>query len=227
MKSAMSEFRPSSEAPQPDVAAPCNVIRDRMLIGLMLFTLIRASEALGGEQASITQSQLDADAADFRRASPTAPAPTPAPLMAAPGNFSAPAVNDYPVFSATDFRPRKHTVFDSDPTINAFAEAPMLRNTTVWQRLKEYRSNDGVRLLTLWESRGSTVSLQAGRRGDPSLQWTSRLNHGGSTQGLLDRLFSVSLARAGNGFRNVAARPASAAAGPVAGKPGDLAGVGK
>src|SRR6202021_1807391 len=117
--------------------------------------------------------------------------------------FGAPATSDNPVFSATEFRPRKHTVFDSDPAVNSFADAPMLRGTTVWQRLAEYRSHDRVRLLTLWESSGSSVSLQAGKRGDPSLQWTSRLmNRGGSTEGLLDRLFSVSLARAGNGLRN-------------------------
>ena len=51
----------------------------------------------------------------------------------------------------------------------------MLRGTSVWQRLSDYKSHDRVRLLTLWESPGSTVSLQAGKRGDPSLQWTSRL----------------------------------------------------
>jgi hypothetical protein len=190
-----------------------------MLVGLMLFTLVRASEALAGEQVSITNTAMDPDAANLRRASPTAAAP----MAAAPGDFSAPTARDYKAFSPTDFSPRKPSVFDRDPSINAFADAPMLRGTTVWQRLAQYKSNDRVRLLTLWESRGSTISLQAGRRGDPSLQWTSRLmNHGGSTQGLLDRLFSVSLARAGNGFRN-ANRPAGATA-PVTttAKPVDL-----
>jgi len=217
----MSEFRPSSDAPQSGHAASCNCIRDRMLVGLMLFALVRASEALAGEQASITNTAVDPDSANLRHTSPSAPAP-----MAAPGNFGAPPAGDYKVFSATDFSPRKPSVFDRDPAINSFTDAPMLRGTTVWQRLAEYRSNDRVRLLTLWESRGSTISLQAGRRGDPSLQWTSRLtNHGGSTQGLLDRLFSVSLARAGNGFRN-ATRPAGATS-PAAttAKPADLAGV--
>jgi hypothetical protein len=79
----------------------------------------------------------------------------------------------------------------------------MLRGTTVWQRMEEYRVHDGVRLLTLWESRGSTVSLQAGKRGDPSLQWSSRLtSHGGVTRGLLDQLFSVSIAGAGSSLHN-------------------------
>jgi len=73
-----------------------------------------------------------------------------------------------------------------------FGDAPMLRGTTVWQRLSEYRAHDRVRVLTLWESGGSTVSLQAGKRGSPSLQWTSgAMIHGAGTRGLLDRLFAV------------------------------------
>ena len=70
----------------------------------------------------------------------------------------------------------------------------MLRGTTVWQRLSDYRSRDRVRVVTLWETGGSSVSLQAGKKGDPSLQWTSRLmNRGGATRGLLDQLFATSL----------------------------------
>jgi hypothetical protein len=193
----MSEFRPSNDAPLLDRAARCNGIRDRMLVGLVLFALVRASEALAGDQASIINATVTPDIGKLRLSSPSSTA-----ITATPGAFSAPAATDNRVFSATEFRPRKHTVFDSDPTVNSF-DTPMLRGTTVWQRLAEYRSHDRVRLLTLWESSGSSVSLQAGKRGDPSLQWTSRLmNRGGSTEGLLDRLFSVSLAHAGNGLRN-------------------------
>jgi hypothetical protein len=195
----MSEFRPSNDAPLLDRAARCNGIRDRMLVGLVLFTLVRASEALAGDQASIINAAVTPDMGKLRLSSPTSTAIS----ATTPGAFSAPVASNNPVFSATEFRPRKHTVFDSDPAINSFGDTPMLRGTTVWQRLAEYRSHDRVRLLTLWESSGSSVSLQAGKRGDPSLQWTSRLmNRGGSTEGLLDRLFSVSLARAGNGLRN-------------------------
>jgi hypothetical protein len=70
----------------------------------------------------------------------------------------------------------------------------MLRGTTVWQRLSDYRSRDRVRVVTLWETGGSSVSLQAGKKGDPSLQWTSRLmNRGGATRGLLDQVFATSV----------------------------------
>jgi hypothetical protein len=194
----MSESRPSNDVPLRDRAVRCNGIRDRMLVGLVLFTLVRASEAVAGDQATIINAAVTPDMGKLRLSSPSGAA-----ITATPGAFSAPAPSDNPVFSATEFRPRKHTVFDSDPTVNSFGDAPMLRGTTVWQRLAAYRSHDRVRLLTLWESSGSSVSLQAGKRGDPSLQWTSRLmNRGGSTAGLLDRVFSVSLARAGNRLRN-------------------------
>jgi hypothetical protein len=210
----MSEFRPSNDVPRFDAAARCNSLRDRMLIGLMLITLIRTSEALAGDQASIANANLDTGMGTgiggFRLSLPPAPA-----LMAPLDSLSAPTDMDSRTFSATEFRPRKPTVFDSNPTANAFIDAPLLRNTTVWQRLSEYRSHDRVRLLTLWESSSSTISLQAGRRGDPSLQWTSRLmNRGGSTQGVLDRLFSTSIERAGMGLRNLS-RSANAPAPPT------------
>jgi hypothetical protein len=206
----MSEFRPSNDVPLHDRAARCNGIRDRMLVGLVLFTLVRASEALAGDQASITNATMSPDIGKLRSSAPSSTAMAATPGALTLGAFGAPAATDKPVFSATEFRPRKHTVFDSDPTVNSFGDAPIARGTTVWQRLAEYRSHDRVQVLTLWESSGSSVSLQAGKRGDPSLQWTSRLmNRGGSTQGLLDRLFSVSLARAGSGLRS-ATRPTNA-----------------
>jgi hypothetical protein len=85
--------------------------------------------------------------------------------------------------------------------------------------MAEYRSHDRVRLLTLWETSGGTVSVQAGKRGDPSLQWTSRaMNRGGATRGLLDRLFSVSLAGAASRLRN----PSRSTSGPPTAKPVDM-----
>ncbi len=115
-------------------------------------------------------------------------------------------------FSSTDFRPRKHTVFDRDPAPIGSPAASMLQNTTVWQRMSDFRSQDRVRLLTLWESSGSAISLQAGKHGGPSLQWNSRvMNYDGSTRGLFDRLLSMSFGGARNGPHG-----ASAAAGAPA-----------
>ena len=201
VSTAMSEFRPSNDVPLIDAAARCNGFRDRMLVGLMLFTLVRSTEALAGDQASLANGALDTDVDGIRQSLHPSPAPT-APL----DFFTALSIKEEPTFSATDFRPRKRTVFDNDPAAStfAFSEPSLLRGTTVWQRLSEYRSHDRVRVLTLWESSGSSLSLQAGKRGGPSLQWNSRLmNRDGSTQGVLDRWFSTSLARAGVGLRSL------------------------
>jgi len=207
---AMTEFRPSN-VPLLDLAVRSNSICDRMLVGLVLFTLVRTGEALAGEQAPITFATLDPGIGIARQSSPPVGS-----LITAPEFFGAPTMADNQIFSTTDFRPRKRTVFDRDPVVTSFGDAPMLRGTTVWQRMSEYKSRDRVRLLTLWESNASTVSLQAGRKGDPSLQWTSRsMNIGGSTRGLLDRLFSVSLAGAGNRLRRTDRSTGAAAANQV------------
>lgn len=192
------------------------VSRSLFLPGLMLFTLIRTGEAAVEEQAVSVGAKPEPDfrqTLQFARASafvsPAAPAVAPAAaLTVAPASVDVLAAPTVPLsreFSTTDFRPRKHTLFDRDPEVELFGDAPMLRGTTVWQRMGDYRSRDRVRLLTLWDSGGSTVSLQAGKRGDPSLQWTSTaMNRGGSTRGLLDRLFSVSIAGAGASLRHAA-----------------------
>lgn len=45
----------------------------------------------------------------------------------------------------------------------------------------------GVSLMTLWQLRHSSVSLQAGKHGEPTLRWSSRvMSHGEATHGLLD-----------------------------------------
>jgi hypothetical protein len=174
-----------THAPPDQAARRCGV-RDGILLGFVLCTLAQTSEA--GDQASNH---------DLRAT------PPPAVLRANTDFFKIPALADIHVYSATDFQPRKHTVFDSDPLVSSFNDAPMLRGTTVWQRMSDYKSHDGVRLLTLWHAQTGSVSLQAGKRGDPSLQWMSRLTkRGEAAPGLFDQLFSVSLARASNSLHN-------------------------
>ena len=208
---AMSESRPSSEATPRDDAAPCSGIRERILLGLVLFTLVRTSEALAGDQASMPNAALEPDLGNSRQVSPAA--------MATLGSFSAPAAG-IPVFSPTEFRPRKHTVFDSDAGMSAFGDAPLLRSTTVWQRLSDYKSQNRVRLLTLWQSSSNSLSLQSGTRGNPSLQWSSRrMNRDGATRGLFDRLVSAALRETGNSPRP---SPSRSVAAPAAIKPSNL-----
>jgi hypothetical protein len=89
------------------------------------------------------------------------------------------------------------------------ADENLAFDTTIWQRLNEYRNHDRIRVLTLWESGASAVSLQTDHRFGPSLQWTSRLmNRGGATHGLLDRLLPTSIF--GNGSsRSIVGRSTS------------------
>jgi hypothetical protein len=98
------------------------------------------------------------------------------------------------MYSATEFRSH------GDPLLGAAASAPapepipLLRDSSVWDRVADIRTSRGIRLLTLWESTRSTVSLQTGHGGGPSLQWTSRaLGRGEGTHSLFDHLFSTTL----------------------------------
>jgi hypothetical protein len=95
-------------------------------------------------------------------------------------------------FSDSEFRPLPKSYLSAQPQALETEFAPMRRSTSAWQQLSDCRARGGIRLLTLWQSTWSTLSLQAGRRGDASLQWTSRaFDLGGASRGLFDRLFSI------------------------------------
>ncbi len=156
--------------------------------------------------------------------------PAPASASASPSAFtlSLPPsyqFGDLPGFKplpGTDFRPRGRSILEKESRPGAADDAPMLRGTTVWQRMGDFRSRDRVRVVTLWETGGSSVSLQAGRKGNPSLQWTSRLmNRGGATRGLLDQAFSTSI---GGVVRSLHLSPHASGADPLGmGKPSKAA----
>jgi hypothetical protein len=155
---------------------------DGMIAGLVLLTLVRSTEALAGEQAPppLSASMLML--------------PVPAPYRAVDRPESK-------TFSTQEFRPRGPSLLEKDSHPGAPDDAPTLRATTVWQRLSEYRSRDRVRLVTLWETDGSSISLQASKKGDPSLQWTSRfMNRGGATRGVFDQFLTTSLGGVGRGL---------------------------
>jgi hypothetical protein len=196
----MSEQSLQRDARRVLSAANRRGIFDRFLLGMVvLLTLVRASDVLAADQASAAGA-VRLDPSDWHP-------PTAFSAFAPPDTYQLPSAKETQSFPAKDFRPRGRSIFDSDSR-NAGDDA-LMRDTTVWQRLSEFRTHDRVQLLTLWESRASTISLQTGRRGDPSLQWTSRLmNHGGATRGLLDRLFPVSAINESSGSR-AAPRPAN------------------
>jgi hypothetical protein len=193
----MSGIRPYRDARRVENAR--RRICERFLLALALLVLVRAGGALAGDQAPTTAGAGSPAERNASRAS----APFTASLFSAPSIYTLPSMSDANSFSAKDFRPRGHSILDTDLHFNV-ADDRLINDTTVWQRLAEYRTHDRVRVLTLWESGASTVSLQAGKRGDPSLQWTSRLmNRGGATRGLLDRLFPVSSIGERSGLRSV------------------------
>ena len=192
----MPQCRPSNE---------CNTIHDRSLPGFLLIAVLCCGEAYADEQVSSPAAALRSTVEGSRQSPPAA-----AVAIVDRKIFTLPKDAGAPAFSSTDFRPRKRSVFDRDPVFGTSADAPILESTTVWQRMSEYRSQDRVRLLTLWETSGGAVSLQAGKHGDPSLQWNSRImNRDGSTRGLFDRLLSMSFGGTSNGAHS--ATPASSA----------------
>jgi hypothetical protein len=186
----------------------------RCLLGVVVFTLIGAGRLLAADQS--VDATLMPDRNDHLTREPFA-APfaaeafggaaggrlgLPPSLLPAPQDYSLPAAEPRS-FSSKDFRPRGRSVLGSDPVV-AGTSPDLMADRTVWQRLQEYRNRDKVRVITLWESGASAISIQTNRKGDPSLQWTSRLmNRGGATRGLLDRWMPASV------FRNLSRPSAS------------------
>lgn len=183
----MSECRPLKEAWPVISAARRFGVCDRLLVGLVAITLVRAGEALAGEQAPEAGLPGKLEPGDAR-----ASTMFPASLFGAPEKYSMPGMTETHAFSKEQFRPRGHSIFESDAHAD-LGDDKMISDTTVWQRLSEFRAHDRVRVLTLWESGLSSVSLQAGKNGAPSLQWSSRMmNSGEAAHGLLDRMLPAS-----------------------------------
>lgn len=186
-----------------------------MLMGFVLWTLVYTTEALAGDQAQHNGEPK-------HHANPSRqPASIAAAMSSIPVPYQATTLPETPSYSVQEFRPR-------GPSLNEAKGAPvagapsLMNDTTVWQRLSDYRTHDRLRLVTLWETGGNSLSLQAGRRGDPTLQWTSRLmSRPGDGRGLLDELFSTSVGGIG---RNLHFSHVAAADGP--GKGGKIMDLG-
>jgi hypothetical protein len=155
------------------------VMRDRLLLTMVLYTLVRSGEALAGEAGTVAH------------AAPAASMLTDPALNAR--QFVAAAPFSVQQFSPTEFRPRRQAPLESEAGRGGLGmDEHLIGSTTVWQHLEQFRSQDRLRLLTLWQTRASTVSLQADKHGGPSLQWSSPwMLRGSSSSGLLDRLFNV------------------------------------
>jgi len=162
---------------------------DRMLMGFVLWTLVHTTEALAGDQVQPAAEPKH----PVNVSRPTVPQS--AAMTRIPVPYQPVILPEAPVYSLRDFRPRGPSLSEtSTRAVTGTGELPLMNNTTIWQRLSDYRTHDRFSLVTLWETGGNSLSLQAGRKGDPTIQWTSRLmSHPGAGRGLLDELFSTSV----------------------------------
>jgi hypothetical protein len=96
-----------------------------------------------------------------------------------------------------EFQPRTSVLLAPSPDEDfrgfiALDKSANLPLTSAWERMGDFRSADGIRLLTVWQSADSTLALHQGKHGEASLQWTSHaLNRGGASRGLFDHLVST------------------------------------
>jgi len=184
-------------------------IRERALLTFLLYTVARGGEAWAGDHASMADAAAKSDEASR----PPVSATTRLILPSRPFDLSAADTQGY---SATEFKPRSRSIYESaaaPKSANTSFGAPMAQDNSIWQQMAQFRSQDRVRLLTLWETRGSTISLQAGKHGGPSLQWSSPwMSSEGTSRGLFDRLFSPALRAGFSASRTSPARPAPTAA---------------
>jgi hypothetical protein len=120
-------------------------------------------------------------------------APVLRPIAASSPLFALPAPLEAKVFSATEFRPRNHGLIAADSATRQppIIDAPMPKDTSIGRQLAEFKSQDRLRLLTLWRNSASSLSLQAGRHGMPSLQWSTPWMHRDAvSRGLFDRFLT-------------------------------------
>jgi len=209
---------------EPQPRSRSNGLCECLLVALTVYCLA-PGDASAADQPQYPDAWRNADTQNAARAqiaTPSVLTPSfPAPSFPAPFAFSAPRA-EMPVFSPTEFRPRKPGLLEAAAVRNeaSVIDAPMLRDTSLAHELSQAKSQDRVRLLTLWQSQASSVSLQAGKHGSPSLQWsTPFMKRGSSSRGLFDRLLPASPRSFANTVRSGLSHQAGTIA-PV--KPSDL-----
>jgi len=188
-------------------------LRESLLAMLVLYGLLPC-DAFAGDQSQDRAALRDAGARKLQARLPEHSFPAPFAYQ--------PAHPEQQAFSATEFRPRKHGLLDADPARSeaSVIDAPIRRDTSLAREIAEFKTQDRLRLLTLWQNRASSLSLQAGKHGAPSLQWSTPWMHRDvNSRGLFDRLLTVSPRGFGISSPRGSARQAPTIA-PV--KPADL-----
>jgi hypothetical protein len=183
-----------------------NGLCECLLSALALYSLAPGTAA-AGDQPQSPDARRNAGTQKNALAQIAAPFPAPFAISATRAEM--------PVFSPTEFRTRKPGLLEAAAAGRgeSVIDAPMLRDTSIARELSEARTQDRVRLLTLWQSRASSLSLQAGKRGAPSLQWSTPWMHRDTnSRGLFDRLLPVAPRSFGSIVRGGALRQAGAIA---------------
>jgi hypothetical protein len=211
----MSEHCPQREDLANGAAHRRGRIDHALSVVLMILILVRTTHAFAGEQSFGVIGPRKPDI-NLKPAAVREPLPLTGPMFGLPKTYLTPEMPAGDLFAAGNFRPRGHSLREIEAPPGAEEDLPMLHTTNLLDRLADYRSHGRVRLLTLWEAGDNSVSLQAGKKGEPSLQWTSRsMNRGGATRGLFDRLVPVSSRSSHSSSRSTAveasARSAKAA----------------
>jgi hypothetical protein len=164
-----------------------NGLRESLLMALVFYSLAPRDAAAGDQPQK-------PDAWRLAEAQKPARAQIGASSIPAPFAFFVPSAETH-VFSPTEFRPRKPGLLEIEAARGEVSviDAPMLRDTSLARQLSEAKTQDRLRLLTLWQSHASSVSLQAGKHGAPTLQWSTPWMHrGAASRGLFDRLLPAS-----------------------------------
>ena len=173
----------------------CFSFRDSMLMVLAVYGAAGGSEACAGESAPELEMPRPQAAAPLLPPPLLAPPSMFAPAAFAPSLASAPAALEPEAFSATEFRPRKRGLLEvtAGGRESTLRDMPRLQDNSFARQLPQFKSQDRLRLLTLWQSHASSLSLQAGKRGAPSLQWSTPWMHrDAGSRGVFDHLLSVS-----------------------------------
>jgi hypothetical protein len=195
-ESSMWVGEATNNAPNGRLAACRNGAREALIVAMLAYGFAQSGPALAADQA-----------ADVVRNMQPIVGGKPLPLEFVP----PPRTMDWE--PATDYWQRKAEELAPTSSARNEAELPGLSQSgSPWQRLADFRSQGRIQVLTLWESPRNMISLQAGKHGGPTLQWSSRgMNRGGAIRGLLDKLVASSLGAAGLGSKI----PHSSAAAPA------------
>ena len=172
--------------------------RESMLMALAIYGVARGGDAFAADAAV----KFELPRTQF--AVPQLARPLPSPSF-----MAVPSLAEPEAFSANEFRPRRRGFLEFNAIRNEtrLTDMPRLQDNSVARQMAEFKSQDRLRLLTLWQSHASSLSIQAGKRGAPSLQWSTPLIHRDSSpRGLFDHLLSVSPRGAFGGVRNATPR---------------------